>query len=84
MNKLVWQLFEMLREVMPPSAENTKRFAEWAQAFRAECGDPAELEGKAEHAKAEEDPDPPFDPDQEDELEELDESPHRPSKKKRL
>jgi hypothetical protein len=89
MNKLVWQLFEMIRELLPPTADNTKRLAEWAQAYRRALGDP--------HASAapEEETEPPFDPeeldpDQEHELRELesDDVPMRfgrgaPPKKKR-
>jgi hypothetical protein len=72
MNKLVWQLFEMLREVLPVTEANTKRLAEWAQAYRLVAGDPHE----PAPAPAEETDDPPFDPeeldpDQEHELAEL-------------
>jgi hypothetical protein len=70
MNKLIWQLFEMIRELLPPSADNTRRLAEWAQQFH--------LEAKAE------DPEPPFEPDQEHELAELDdEDPPVRGKRKR-
>jgi hypothetical protein len=76
MNKLLWQLFEMLREVLPVTEANTKRLAEWAAQFRAlEAAKPADK-------PAEETEPPPFDPDQEEELEEL-EQPHARGKAKR-
>jgi hypothetical protein len=75
MNKLLWQLFEMLREVLPVTEANTKRLAEWATEFRA-------LE--ALPAKPAEETEPlPFDPDQEEELEELEEAPSRGKPPKR-
>ena len=77
MNKLVWQLFEMLREVLPVTEANTKRLAEWAAQFRAlEAAKPADK-------PAEETEPPPFDPDQEEELEELEEAPSRGKPPKR-
>jgi hypothetical protein len=69
MNKLIWQLFEMLREILPPTRENTQRLAEWAQRFHLEAGDP---QAATEAPKAQESDEPPFDLDQEHELAELD------------
>jgi len=79
MNKLIWQLFEMIRELLPPTADNTKRLAEWAQRYRVEFGDPM----AEERAVKEEDPEPPFEPEHEAELEELDEDPPPRGKRKR-
>ena len=31
--KLIWELFLWLREVMPPTADNTRRQTEWAARF---------------------------------------------------
>ena len=33
--RLIWRLFEMIRELMPPTAANTARFTEWAADFHA-------------------------------------------------
>jgi hypothetical protein len=33
MNRLLWRLFEMVKEVMPATEANAKRFAEWAAEF---------------------------------------------------
>ena len=35
MNKLVWELFEMIKELLPVTEANTKRFTEWAGRFHA-------------------------------------------------
>jgi hypothetical protein len=40
MKNLVWELFEMLREVLPATASNTRRLAKWAEDFHAEVDDP--------------------------------------------
>jgi len=31
--RLIWDLFVMVRDLMPPTAENTARQHEWARAF---------------------------------------------------
>jgi len=31
--RLIWQLFEMVRELMPVTEVNTRRFTEWAAQF---------------------------------------------------
>jgi hypothetical protein len=34
MNELMWELFEMVRDCMPPTAQNVERWAEWAKRYR--------------------------------------------------
>ena len=31
--ELIWSLFEMVRELMPPTAANSERFQRWAEKF---------------------------------------------------
>ena len=31
--ELIWSLFEMVRELMPPTAANAERFQRWAEKF---------------------------------------------------
>ena len=31
--RLIWQLFEMVRELMPVTAANTERFQKWSEVF---------------------------------------------------
>jgi len=38
--KLIWELFEMVRELLPINAANTERLTKWAQEFRG-MHDPA-------------------------------------------
>jgi hypothetical protein len=33
--ELIWTLFEMVRELMPPTAANAERFQHWAEKFHA-------------------------------------------------
>ena len=72
MNKLIWQLFEIVRDLVnkAPTAEDTKRLSEWASAFRIKAGD-VDKEDNKEAAEEH----PPFEPDQEAELEELEHEP---------
>ena len=77
MNKLIWDLFEMVRELMPPTHENAMRFADWARRYQLEmaAGAPstheAPLSMPAPEETGEDDGEPPFDPHEENELEEL-------------
>ena len=40
---LLWQLFEMVKELMPASEANAKRFAEWAAAFHGKLDAPTPI-----------------------------------------
>ena len=31
--RLIWELFEMVRELMPPTAGNAERFQRWSERF---------------------------------------------------
>jgi hypothetical protein len=31
--RLIWELFEMVRELMPPTAANAERFQKWSEKF---------------------------------------------------
>lgn len=78
MNKLIWQLFEMIRELLPPTRENTERLAKWAHTFKAEGFEdppPPELELPTSHEE--------LDPEHELELEELENEGGKTSKKKK-
>ena len=33
MNELIWELFEMVREALPPTAQNVERAASWAKKY---------------------------------------------------
>ena len=71
MNKLIWQLFEMIRELLPATHENQQRLAKWSSDFHA-AADPEQHPGDKPSDKAiglEHEAD--LDPEQEAELEEL-------------
>jgi len=55
MNKLVWELFEMVRELMPPTQANAERFQRWAEKFHALDNPPA-AESPADEDEPDEDP----------------------------
>jgi len=72
--ELIWELFEMVRELMPPTAVNAERFQRWSEKFH-------ELEHGVEAAS--EDAHQPVDVADHDEP---DEDPHEhgvPSRRKR-
>jgi hypothetical protein len=41
---LLWRLFEMVKELMPASEANAKRFAEWAAEFHQRDHEPAPVD----------------------------------------
>ena len=47
--RLIWELFEMVRELMPPTAGNAERFQRWSERFH-------EMEGVEAPAVEEEEP----------------------------
>ena len=78
---LLWQLFEMVKELMPASEANAKRFAEWAAAFHGKFDAPTPI---ADRNMAT-DPQPELD-DLMDEPDDDDDMPHvraAPKRKKR-
>jgi hypothetical protein len=44
MDKLIWELFLMVKELMPVTAENARRFGDWAARFHELAVLPGELE----------------------------------------
>jgi len=59
--RLIWELFEMVRELMPVTEANTKRFTEWSARFHEmEAGtssdDTHQAVDTADHDELTEDP----------------------------
>jgi hypothetical protein len=87
MDKLIWELFLMVRELMPVTAENARRFGDWAARFHEIAVLPGELEAVDHSPVPEREPEhvaqPSADDDDDDDAPHVRAAPRRTGRHKR-